>query len=250
MAFRCVLVDDEKPQQEILSSMLLNNFPSYKLEAICSSVDDGIKCINIIKPDLVFLDVQMPPKTGFDLLSGIDQINFEVIFTTSYEEFAFKAFKFSALDYLLKPYSEEELSSALKKFETKSASPNSFEHMKNLLYNINLITIEKARIALPTMTGFVFTQVNQIIRCESDSNYTNFYFEDRAPLLVSKTLKDCEDMLVEYNFFRVHTSHLINLNFIIEYTKGEGGRIKMSDGTVVEVSRRKKDEFLLKLNKL
>ena len=143
-----------------------------------------------------------------------------------------------------------ELAVALKKFEAKSAAQNSFENMKNLLLNINSITSEKARIALPSMSGFVYTQVNEIIRCESTSNYTTFYFTNQPPLFVSKTLKDCEDLLEEHNFFRVHSSHLINMNYIREYIKGEGGQIKMIDGSVVDLARRKKDEFLNKLKKL
>ncbi|MFN4812669.1 MAG: LytR/AlgR family response regulator transcription factor [Bacteroidota bacterium] len=250
MEYSCLIVDDEKPQQEILSGMLTSKFPSYRLEAICSSVDEGIKKIKQIKPALVFLDVQMPPKTGFDLLSSFDQINFDVIFTTSFEHFAIKAFRFSAIDYLLKPFSEEDLAIALKKFETKHAMQNSIKHVQNLLMNINQNTSDKARIALPTMSGFVFAQVNDIIRCESDNNYTTFYFADRTHLMVSKTLKDCEELLEEYHFFRVHASHLINLRYIKEYIKGDGGQVKMTDGSVVDVSRRKKDEFLLQLNKL
>lgn len=249
MSYSCLIVDDEKPQQEILSSMLAKGFTDYRLEAICSSVDEGIKKIKAIKPQLVFLDVQMPPKTGFDLLSSFDTINFEVIFTTSFEHFAIKAFKFSAIDYLLKPFSEEDLAIALKKFEAKNAVQNSLKNVQNLLMNINQNTSDKARIALPTMSGFVFAQVNDIIRCESDNNYTTFYFNDKSSLMVSKTLKDCDELLEEYQFFRVHASHLINMRYIKEYIKGDGGQVKMTDGSVVDVSRRKKDEFLQHLNK-
>ena len=250
MAYSCIIVDDEKPQQEILTAMLDKGFQDYRLDAICNSVDEGIKKIKTLKPELVFLDVQMPPKTGFDLLNAMGQINFEVIFTTSFEHFAIKAFKFSAIDYLLKPFSEEDLAIALKKFEAKNAVQNSLKNVQNLLMNINMNTSDKARIALPTMSGFVFAQVHDIIRCESDNNYTTFYFEDKTHLMVSKTLKDCEELLSEYNFFRVHASHLINLRFIKEYIKGDGGQVKMIDGSYVDVSRRKKDEFLQQLNKL
>ena len=249
MSYSCIIVDDEKPQQEILKGMLTKGFADYRLEAICSSVDEGIKKIKSIKPQLVFLDVQMPPKTGFDLLNSFDTINFEIIFTTSFEHFAIKAFKFSAIDYLLKPFSEEDLAIALKKFEAKNAVQNSLKNVQNLLMNINQNTSDKARIALPTMSGFVFAQVNDIIRCESDNNYTTFYFNDKGSLMVSKTLKDCEELLEEYQFFRIHASHLINMRYIKEYIKGDGGQVKMTDGSVVDVSRRKKDEFLQHLNK-
>lgn len=250
MTYNCLIVDDEKPQQEILSGMLLSKFPNYNLQCICSSVDEGIKKIKLLKPQLVFLDVQMPPKTGFDLLKEIGPVNFEVIFTTSFEHFAIKAFKASAVDYLLKPFTEEELAIALKKFEEKTAVQNSLVHVQTLLQNINSNTSDKARIALPSLTGFVFAQVNDIVRVESDNNYTNFHFKDNTRLLVSKTMKDCEEILQEYSFYRVHTSHLINMRYIKEYIKGDGGQVKMIDGSVVDVSRRKKDEFMQQLHKI
>jgi two-component system LytT family response regulator len=244
MNYSCIIVDDEKHQQERLINLLADEFREYTLLAACSSVNEGAKKIMELKPQLVFLDVVMPPQTGFDLLTELPERNFEVIFTTSYEEYAIKAFKVSAVDYLLKPFGVEELKEALKKFEQKISSQRSLNHVELLLENLRAGSIEKTKVALPTLSGFVFVPVADIIRCEADDNYTLFYFADKSTLLISKTLKDCEAHLSSYNFYRIHHSHLINMHFVKEYQKGKGGSVKMTDGSVLEVSIKKKDDFL------
>lgn len=245
-----LIVDDEPAQQELLSNMLRKNFPDYELKAICNTVDAGFETINALKPELVFLDVVMPPKTGFDLLGYYKQIPFEVIFTTSHEQYAINAFKVSAVDYLLKPFGREELAVALQKFEQRIAAKHSLQHIETLLHNIHNNTSDRARIALPTMNGFVFVQASDIIRCESDNVYTSILMTDKTKHLVSKTLKECEELLTQFNFFRIHQSHLINMRHIKEYIKGDGGLVKMNDGSTLDVSRRKRDEFILLLNKI
>jgi two-component system LytT family response regulator len=242
--YSCIIIDDEKHQQEKLTKLLREEFPEYSLLAVCSSVEEGAEKIMELKPQLVFLDVVMPPKTGFDLLNELPQRNFEVIFTTSYEEFAIDAFKVSAVDYLLKPFGADELRNGLKKFEQKVSGQHSLNHLELLLENLRTNSIEKTRVALPTFTGFVFVPVSDIIRCEADDNYSQFYFVDKSTLLISKTLKDCEALLTPYNFFRIHHSHLINMRFVKEYMKGKGGSVKMTDGSTLEVSIKKKDDFL------
>jgi len=244
MKHSCLIVDDEKHQQERLTKLLKNEFPEYTLLATCSSADEGAKKIMELKPQLVFLDVVMPPKTGFDLLNDLPERNFEVIFTTSYEEYAIDAFKVSAVDYLLKPFGIDELRTGLKKFESKISGKHSLDHLGLLLENLRTNSVEKTRVALPTFTGFVFVPVADIIRCEADDNYTNFYFADKSTLLISKTLKDCEALLSPYNFFRIHHSHLINMRYVKEFIKGKGGSVKMTDGATLEVSVKKKDDFL------
>lgn len=246
----CIIVDDEKDQQQLLAGMLGENFPEYNIAGICSGVEEGLKEIQRHKPQLVFLDVLMPPKTGFDLLNGLKEINFETIFTTSYEEYAIKAFKVSAVDYLLKPFGTEELKNALVKFEERFVLKNSLQHIQTLLHNIHNNISEKTKIALPTMQGFIFVEVGNIIRCEADNVYTTFYFADKSKAVVSKAMSDCEELLGEFNFFRTHTSHLINMRCVKEYIKGDGGYVKMTDGSTADVSRRKKDEFLSLLLKL
>lgn len=245
-----IIVDDEPAQQEILSNILQKNFRNYELKAICSDVNSGIEKINLLKPELVFLDVVMPPKTGFDLLNYYKPIPFEVIFTTSYEQYAINAFKVSAVDYLLKPFGVDQLREALQKFEQRVNEKNSLLHIETLLHNINSNTSSNSRIALPTLTGYVFEEIQNIIRCEADNVYSTFHLADKRQITISKTLKDCEDLLQQYNFIRIHQSHLINMRFVKEYTKGDGGFVKMTDGSVIDVSRRKKEEFLAALKKV
>ncbi len=245
-----IILDDEVAQQEILSNMLQKNFRNYDVKAICNSVDMGIEKINDIKPDLVFLDVVMPPKTGFDLVNYYKQIPFEVIFTTSYEKYAIDAFKVSAVDYLLKPFGVEQLKIALEKFELRHATKTSLAHIETLLHNINSNTSASARIALPTLSGYTFEDIKNIIRCEADNVYATFYMADKRQITISKTLKECDELLQQFNFIRVHQSHLINILYVKEYIKGEGGTVKMTDGSNIDVSRRKKDDFLRMLNKI
>ncbi|HKR04481.1 MAG TPA: LytTR family DNA-binding domain-containing protein [Bacteroidia bacterium] len=248
--YTALIVDDEKDQRDVLSSMLRDNFPGYQILDRCGSVDETITKIGTLKPQLVFLDVLLPPLTGFDVLTRLKQVNFEVIFATSYEKYALHALKVSAVDFLLKPFSLEDLKQALEKFEKRILQKSSQNHIDLLLQNIKNSTSEKMRIALPTFTGFVFAQVSDIVRCQSDDMYTTFYFYDKSKLMVSRTLKECEELLGEWGFFRTHASHLINMRFIKEYLRGEGGQVTMTDGSTVDVSRRKKDDFVKALNKL
>jgi two-component system, LytTR family, response regulator len=248
--YTTLIVDDEKDQRDVLSSMLSDNFPGYRVLDSCGSVDESVTKIGALKPQLVFLDVLLPPQTGFDLLTRLKQVNFEVIFATSYEKYALHALKVSAVDFLLKPFNLEDLKLALGKFEKRILEKSSQNHLDLLLQNIKNSTSEKMRIALPTLTGFVFAQVSDIVRCQSDDMYTTFYFSDKKNLMVSRTLKECEELLGEWGFFRTHASHLINMRFIKEYLRGDGGQVTMTDGTTVDVSRRKKDDFIKALNKL
>jgi|SRR6185436_9261357 len=248
--YSTLIIDDEKTQQDLLAAMINEHFPVLKLSGICSSVDEGIEKIKAVKPGLVFLDVVMPPQTGFDLLSRVSPVDFDVIFTTSYEQYAIKAFKVSAVDYLLKPFTVEQLGESIEKFEKKVQLKQSLEHIETLLHNIDSHSYDMVKIALPTLNGFTFIQLGEIIRCESDNTYTNFFLTDKTKMMVSKTMKECEDILSDYNFFRVHNSHLINMHYIKDYIKGEGGQVRMSDNSVVDVSRKRKQEFLNRLNRI
>jgi two-component system LytT family response regulator len=244
MKYSVIIVDDEKHQQDKLTDLLEKNFSSYTIAAVCTSVKEGIIKINALKPDLVFLDVIMPPETGFDLLEQIPDRSFEVVFTTSYEEYAIKAFKVSAVDYLLKPFGKTELGTALQRFESRKASPVSFNHLELLMHNLQQSSTELAAIALPTSKGFLRVKVEDIIRCEADNMYTTFFFRDKSQHVVSKNLKECEEILIEYKFIRTHLSHLINLRYVKEYLRGDGGSVVMSDGSSVDVSRNRKEDFL------
>lgn len=196
------------------------------------------------------MDVMLPPYTSFDLLNELKTIPFEIIFTTSFEEFAVKAFRLCAVDYLVKPVVKEELVAAVEKFKQRKSARETTTHIQTLLENIQATTSEHTKIALPTLTGYLFVKVNDIVRCESDNTYTTFFMTDKRKIVVSKTLKECEHMLTDYRFYRVHNSHLINLRYMTEYIKGEGGIVKMTDGSQIDVSRRRKDEFMQVLKKV
>jgi len=243
---RVLIVDDEPDQHKTLTGLLAENHPGYKPVANAYSVDEGLAFIKEYKPDLVFLDVMMPPYTGFDLITRLNDVNLNVIFVTSYETYAIHAFRVSAVDYILKPVDAGDLSGAIKKYESRM---HRTQHLEYLIQNVKQNTSGKIRVALPTMQGFTFREVETIIRCESDNTYTTFYFSDKSKLVVSRTLKECEELLDEYNFMRIHKSHLINMAHIKEYLKGEGGQVIMDEGSVVDVSRRKKEEFIDRVNK-
>jgi two-component system, LytTR family, response regulator len=221
------------------------------LAGIASTVEEGEALLNSAKPDLALLDVMIYGQTSFDMLAKMKHIPFEVIFTTSYDHFAVQAFRISAIDYLMKPIARDDFAQALEKFKHQQADQSKEANIKNLLSNLQLPEADaKTKIALATPHGFHFISIKDIIRCESDNTYTTFFTRDKNKIIVSKTMKEIEQMLSGHHFFRVHNSHLINLEMIAEYIKGEGGFVRMTDGSVVEVSRRRKDEFLVQLHRL
>ncbi|HPF96700.1 MAG: response regulator transcription factor [Mangrovimonas sp.] len=240
---KTIIVDDEQHCIDWLKD-LLSPHPEVEILATFQSVDEAAKLLKHFKPDVLFLDVQIHDKTGFDLLKELKTVDFEVIFTTAHERFAVQAFKFSAVDYLLKPIDEDDLQLALSKVMEKLKTKDFSEKMDVLLSNIQTNGHQK-RITIPTQDGFVFQDISDIIRCQSEGNYTNIYTKgNKQPLLVSKTLKTFEELLADSGFYRVHNSHLINLEYISKYTKGKGGYVTMQDHTVIEVSTRRKDDFL------
>ena len=245
MNYRVVIVDDEKHQQEALTD-LLKNFPEFQLQAVASSVEEAKMILNEVNPDLVFLDVQLPPFTSFDLIESFKHISFGIIFTTSYEEYAIRAFRFSAIDYLLKPVAREELATALDKFKQHKELQVQLANINNLLANRNL-SPNNQKIALPTFNGFLYVEIKNVVWCEADNTYTTFFTLDNRKIIVSKPMREVELMLSNHGFFRIHNSRLINLEHVVEYTKG--GTVTMADGSVIDVSRRRKDDFLHLLNR-
>ena len=242
---RCIIVEDEEFSRTTLQDSLRENFPNVEVIASCETGEEGMKTITELHPDLVFLDVELTRSTSFDMLNRLKRIDFEIIFTTAYDKYALQAIKFSAVDYLLKPFSVPELGEALKRFREKKKSNLSTRQYDILFHNLKNID-GSHKIALPTMTGLDFVAVSDIVRCESEANYTTFYLISKNKLVVSRTLKEYEEMLEQYGFFRVHNQHLINLSHIRKYIRGDGGIVTMTDGSQVDVSRRKKDEFLRK----
>ncbi len=241
-----IIIDDDKNCRDTLSALLQDYCTNVKILAQCKNVAEGINTIKELNPDLVFLDVEMPDGTGFDLLQQIGAINFEVIFTTGFDKYAVRAFKFSALDFLLKPVVTEELISAVHRFENKKSKTDTALQMSILLSNIKDKKNELHKIAIPTSDGLNFIEVNDIIRLEADGNYTTF-ITPKAKHVVSKTLKEYDELLSENNFLRIHQTHLVNLNHVKKYVRGEGGYLVMNDEVSVPVSVRKKPEVLERL---
>ena len=246
---KAIIIDDEEHCIERLKNLIENNF-SGDIEIIgkFSTIDDGVRAIKWLKPEVVFLDVQVDgDNTGFDLLKQLDKINFDVIFITAFEKYAVQAFKFSAIDYLLKPVDKDDLELAIKKLKEKHSSNQTAGKFDVLFHNLKNLQGSSKRICVPVINGLVVVQVSDIIRCESNVNYTSLYLKDKQKLTVAKTLKEFEEMLSDYDFFRVHNSHLINLSYVKSYNKGKGGFVIMKDNSSIEVSTRRKDEFLKKL---
>ncbi|HXS55462.1 MAG TPA: LytTR family DNA-binding domain-containing protein [Hanamia sp.] len=244
-----IIIDDEQHCIESLSNLLREEFSDkIDLNGTATTVEEGIKLVGNEGPDLVFLDVQIGDKTAFDLLRKLNKINFQIIFTTAFEKYAIQAIKFSALDYLLKPIGKDDLELAINKLSEISKKLTSSK-LEALLFNLERKNDRFKKIIVPTNTGFEFLDVADIMRCESHINYTTLYLKENKKLLVAKTLKEFEEMLSEYHFFRVHNSHLVNLAFVKSYHKGKGGSVMLADGTEIEVSTRRKDDFLKQLAK-
>jgi len=241
---RAIIVDDERQCSETLQNLIEAYCPQVQILASCFNIDDAQFAILKHNPDIVFLDVEMPGGSGFDLLTRINPVNFEVIFTTAHDEYAVRAIRFSALDFLLKPIGREDLVEAVNRASVRFSRQQ--VRIETLIHNINLLNKDK-RIGLPTFNGIEFVPISDIVRCEGDNNYTVFHLQDKSKIMVSKTLKGYEDLLGQYQFFRVHLSHLINLRYVKSFSKDDGGIITMTDNTTVEVSRRKKEEFLKRI---
>jgi two-component system, LytTR family, response regulator len=241
-----IIVDDEPYSCESLATLIERYCPDIKLLDICYSGADALKAIHEQAPTILFLDIEMPGMNGFEMLQKLPSINFSIIFTTSYDQYALKAIRFSALDYLLKPVDREDLQIAVQK-AIQNAEHSLPQQIEILLQKLNHPTIPVNKIAIPTMEGLQMLFVENIIRCSSDSNYTTLHLKNKQKITASRTLKEIEEMLDDYSFLRVHHSYIINLNEIEKYIKGDGGYLIMSDGSNIDVSRSRKDMLLKKL---
>lgn len=243
---KSIIIDDELKARESLKKMLLTFCENIDVVATCPNVMEAIEAIDRFKPDVIFLDIQMQGETGFDLLTQLKSVDFEVIFTTAHSEYAIKAIKFSAIDYLLKPIDVTELQHAVEKVRsTKGGSI--VQRMEQLLQNMKAPNPDKYKLALPTAEGLTFIKVDEVMYLKASGNYTEIYMHNGQKHLVSRHLKEYDDLLAEQNFFRIHHSTLINVNFIKNYVRGEGGYVIMSDSSSLDVSRRKKEAFLEKI---
>jgi two-component system, LytTR family, response regulator len=241
---RAIIVEDEKMSRETLKRMIEKYCPQVDVVAEADGYRLGMELIRKHEPDVVFLDIQMPDGSGFRLVEELKDINFEVIFTTAFDQFAIKAIKFSALDYLLKPIIPQELVDAVEKLEQKRMEVRKSRNIEIFLENMRTKDESTQKIVLSTADKIHVIQVDDIIRCESDNYYTQFYFTDGKRLLVSKTLKENEELLSQHNFIRPHKSHLVNVKYIKSFLRQEGGYIMMTDGSKIPVSRRKREKIM------
>jgi two-component system, LytTR family, response regulator len=241
---RCILVDDETDSLEVMEMLLKTHCPQVKIEAVCNNAEKGIEAINKYRPDVVFLDIEMPNMNGFDMLEKFDELFFDVVFITAYQQFAIRAFRYSALNYLLKPVDVDDLIETIQRIEKRNAAPMK-EQIELLLQGVrNPGSQTISRIALTTSYGLLFVETKDIIYCESNDNYTNVKLVSGKKLLISKTLKEIDETLSGPDFYRIHNSFLINLGHVQKFVRSDGGYVIMDDDTQVSISRTKKQEFL------
>lgn len=242
-----LLIDDDQHLRIGLKGLLERHAPEILIVGEADSVQSGIASIEQYKPQVVFLDIRLSDGTGFDILEQVAQrhgkVNSHIVFITAHEQYALMAFKFSALDYLLKPVDPIELKKAIGKVKDAMEKNTSFEHIDLLLENIRKKVDHFKRIALSTTDGIHLFEINDIIRCESHDNYTQFFIKNHKPLLISKTLKEYEELLSEHGFERIHQSHLINLAYLKSYIKTDGGYVIMGDNTKLPIAQRKKERL-------
>jgi two-component system LytT family response regulator len=249
---KAVIIDDDYYSRLILREIIRKNIDNIELAGEAGSVDEGLKIIENSNPDLVLLDISMPDGTGFDLLDKIKKIDFEVIFITAYSEFAIKAFKYSAFDYLMKPISSQDLIAAISRIPGTGKVDNTIDYK---ILKSNLLSNSESglrTIALPDQNGFAIIEVDKIVRCEGLRNYTRIIFKEGEEKVVSRTLLEFENLLTPLGFIRIHRSHLVNLANVVRYIKAQGGMVELKTGELLKVSSKYKGDLLNKLlsNKL
>jgi len=238
---RIVIVEDEIPAQELITLIIKEYKGDKQILGIASNVNEAATLISKYNPNLVFMDVQLGDKTGFDLLDSLEGQNFKLIMTTAYEKYALKSYKYNAIEYILKPYNPKELHTALEKVEGQLIYENILLDLKNSILSKNN-TIEKLTIS--SLEGIDIIDTNQIIRLESELSYTHLYLEDDIKLMASKGMAEIKKQLPSPQFFQTHVSHIVNVNFVRKIAKAEGGYIIMKDGSTVPLARRRRNEFI------
>jgi two-component system, LytTR family, response regulator len=243
-----IIVDDEKHCREVMEHLLHKHCSDVKVLANCANGNEALAALEKETPDILFLDIEMPSMNGFELLEKFHHPNFEIVFTTAYNEYAIKAIKHSALDYLLKPVDKDELTQTVQRAKEHKATKAS-QRVNNLLEMLNIK--KNKRFAVPTMEGLIMVDSETILYCESDSAYCKIYFiNSNKPLVISKTLKEVEEVLQNTDFCRIHHSYLINMKCVQSYIRGEGGEVVLNNGMHLPVSRTKKQDFLSLLEKI
>lgn len=244
---KAIIVDDEKDGAEVLQFLIQQNCSNVQIISLEHSVENAIKSIKLYKPDLVFLDIEMPTGTGFDVIQNTSEVGHETIFITAYEHYAIKAFKTNAIDYLLKPVDVDELVNAVKNAEKRISASNGMNNQA--IESLIMSAIQKSKkISIPSQDGILWVDLDDIIRIEADSNYSHVFVKNKKKLTVAKTLKSFENQLPSSTFFRTHSAHLINVNEIEKYIKGDGGTLVLKDGSNIPVSRANKTDLMTRLN--
>jgi len=241
---KAIIIEDEIRSIKLLENLLKEYCPEVELIGTASNVTKAFELINSQKPDLIFLDIEMQKETGFNLLEKFDEINFEIIFTTAYENYAIKAIKLSAIDYLLKPIDVDELKEAVEKVKVNFEAQNTNKKFEALIQNLGNKNLDQFQIALPSLEGISFVKLNEILYLKSDRQYTFFYLKNGEKIMTSKNIGNYEKMLTEHNYYRVHHSSIINLSEVKKYVHSEGGHVIMSNGDQIDISKRKKEDFL------
>jgi two-component system LytT family response regulator len=244
---QAIIIDDEKKCISFLQQLLEKSFPEIKIIATAIKPEEGVKLIRHHEPNLVFLDIEMPNKNGFEVLEATRDIQYDVIFTTAYQQYAINAIRFAALDYLLKPIDSEELSHSIQRYRTKHKNDNQQQQFDLLFNNLKKITQPFNKISIATIEGVIFINTNDIVYIEALGSYAKLFLKNGDSLLSSKNLKEFEEMLFQQSFFRIHHSYIINTNEIKRYIKGDGGIVIMCNTAELPVSKRRKDAFVVML---
>src|SRR5258705_901327 len=237
-----IIIDDELKGRIALKQKLQDYCPEVELTGEAANGEEGLLLIEKNHPQIIFLDIEMPRMNGFEMLHKLKNKNFHLVFTTAYDQYAIKAIRYAAFDYLLKPVDIEELRSVITRILQQSSQANTLRKLEILEENFHPMN-SLSKIAIPSLEGLLFFNISDIVHLEAQSNYTFLYFINHPKLVASRTLKEFEDILPPDIFFRTHHSHIINLNYIKRYIKGDGGQIEMQNGSYIDVARRKKDEF-------
>lgn len=244
---KAILIDDEGHCLETLSILLKEYCPQVLVLEQCRSAKKGLEAIEKHKPDLVFLDIEMPAMNGFEMLEQFHEIPFAVIFTTSYDQYAIKAIRFSALDYLLKPIDPKELIVAVQKIQTQKTLPSA-EQFEMLLKQVHQKSTGFQKIAIPTVEGFELIPAEEIVHCKAEDNYTHLYLKNKTKITACRSLKEIEEQLQDFSFFiRVHHSYVVNLNEVTKYVRGEGGYLILTDSSTINVSRSRKETLISRI---
>ena len=240
---KAILIDDELSSLQNLQQKLVEFCPDVQIIASAQKPEEAILLIRQHKPDVIFLDIEMPRMNGFRMLDELGEYDFDIVFTTAYNHYAVDAIRISAFDYLTKPVAIKDLQNAVERL-AKHRSLHTKDKMELLRASLQSVKSQEEKIAIPTSDGLEFIPIKNIVHIESSSNYSRIFFIDGKNILVTKLLGELEEILQPYHFYRVHNSHLINLSYIKKYIRGEGGQVVMQNGDVIDVARRKKEEFL------